>query len=607
MASEWNTDDSGKLHSHCSTNPPTTASISLGAGAIFLDTIPEDVSVAPVQIATPRSVANLSTASAVASSDSGVATTLDRNTKGIGMAKRPQGDGDNVSETHASLGVADNATGGAGADRQMNRTPVPISKEPSFWSPTACTRKSLVFYGITIFLLVLIAVGTYFIVVNVTDNSSSSNSSSDNSTIVPAPSVTPSDDLFPAPLPEMDRPTFDPQFPPYDIDAQVTDTPTSSPSYSQESMADLDEALLQVSGTNSSNLFDSTTPQGKSRYWITNVDQLGLNVAVVGKSRVQQRYILGVLYYATNGEFWPDIQFLNPNVHECDWYGIACNTTDVNVLDISGKNLTGTLPLEIESLTNLYLLRLRDNFISGTLPDRIFKSLDKLIWIDLSENQLGGTIPQNVGNFSVVEDLYLSNNRLQGHVPFFPNMQRLLLDQNKLTSFDSQYATSAPFLVEFLAYENQFSGPLPTVWTAPSLEVLDLRRNGWNGTIPQDLWHLPMLISLILDNCQLSGGLPSSSRGSSFQHVWLYSNQLSGSIPVQFGSNWTNLTSLRLQGNSLTGAITDGHCVQWPAFENAVNESSLAWTCESDCLLPTLECACCTNCFGPTKLRRRYS
>lgn len=603
MASEWNTHDAGELNVHSSSgNPSTAAPIGLGAGAIFLDTIPEDVSVA-AQHATPRSVGNLSTASAVASSDSGVATPRDNNTtRGTGRAK---GDGDNVSETHASLGGADNATGGeVETDRQMPPTSVPASKAPSFLSPTACTRKSLVFYGTTIVLMVLIAVGIYFVVEYVEDNDTNTNNSTAK---VPAPSVTPTDDGLPTLMPGMDGSTETSTFPPFDADGQGTETPSCcSPTYDPESLAQLDEALLQVPGTNISNLYDPSTPQGKSRYWMTHIDQLELRVDIEGETRVQQRYILCVLYYATNGEFWSEIQFLNPDVHECDWSGIYCNTTLVNVLNESDNNLTGTLPLEIESLTDLHYLILRNNSISGTIPDQLFESLDQLEWIDLSENLLEGTIPQNVGTFPVLEYLYLSNNRLQGKVPFFPNIQRLLLEKNSLTSFDTQYATSAPFLVIFLALENQFSGPLPTVWNAPRMERLDLRRNGWTGTIPQDLWDLPSLMALILDDCQLTGGLPQSSGGASFQHVWLHSNQLSGSIPSQFGSNWTNLTSLKLHGNSLTGAITDAHCAQWPASEYVTtNESSSAWTFESDCLMPTLECSCCTNCYGSTKLRRR--
>jgi Leucine-rich repeat (LRR) protein len=600
MASEWNTLGAGILKPDGSGNPSTAASISMGTGAIFLDTIPEDVSVA-AQHVTPRSVANPSTASAVASSDSGVATPRDRfhnnSTKRIDRAKRPQGGGDNLSDTPAIVGGADQATGGVGTNRQLPATSIPTTKVPSFLSPTACTKKSLVFYGVTVALLVGLAVGVYFIVVKLAD-------SQGEPTMVPG--VPPSDDELASQSPEMDGPTPDPQFPPYDLDNQQTAIPSSSPSYNLESIAGLDEALLKVSGTNISNLYDPTTPQGKSHYWMTHIDELELRVDVVGDARVQQRYILCVVFYATNGEFWPDIEFLNPDVHECDWYGIACNTTSVNVVDLSDQNLTGTLPQELESLTNLHLLALRNNSIFGTIPDRLFEALDQLIWIDLSGNQLEGTIPQSVGTFPLLENLYLDNNRLQGQVPFFPNIRRALLGKNNLTSFDSQYATSAPFLVDFLAGENLFSGPLPTVWDAPSLERLDFRFNGWTGTIPQDLWDLPVLVSLILDHCQLTGGLPTSSGGSSFQHVWLHANQLSGSIPLEFGAMWSNLTSLLLQGNSLTGAITEEHCAQWPAARaNGDNNMSSEWRCESDCGLPTLECSCCTECFGSTKLRRR--
>lgn len=602
MEVEWSKNGQGEINANRTNNPATLAAIDMVTGATFLDPIPEDASVA-AHHATPRSVANFSTASAVASSDSGMATPRDinsnANARGNGRVKRRQGDCDNVSDTHASLGGADLGAGGVATELRPPRTSLSSEKGLSLFSPTACTKRSLLYYGLLAIMLAGIAVGIYFIVVNVANN--------DRGASTEPPLETSSDES--TQIPEADAPTPDSQFPPYAFDSEGSEMPSSSPSYNLVDVFELDQALLQVEGTNSSNLYNSGTPQGECRYWMTHVDQVELRVNMVGIERAQQRYILCVLYYSTNGDFWTVVDFLNPVVHECDWTGVSCNANEVGAVILSGINLTGTLPQELESLTNLTLLDLHNNSISGTIPGNLFESLGQLIWINLSWNQLDGTIPQNIGTSPVLENMYLKENRLEGSVPFFPNIQRVLLEKNSLTSIDAQYATSAPFLVDFRAYENQFSGPLPTVWNAPSLERLELGVNAWTGTIPQDLWDLPSLQSLTLSNCQLRGQLPASSGGSSFQHVWLHANQLSGSIPSEFGSNWSNLTSLLLQNNNLTGAITEEQCARWAAAaattDMADTEESSSWTCETDCNLPTLECSCCTECFPSAKLRGR--
>jgi hypothetical protein len=162
---------------------------------------------------------------------------------------------------------------------------------------------------------------------------------------------------------------------------------------------------------------------------------------------------------------------------------------------------------------------------------------------------------------------------------------------------DEEYASSGQSLIDLLAYDNQFSGLLPSVWNTPNLERIDLGINNYTGTIPQDLWDLPSLQSLIVDDNQLTGPLPSLSTSNTLKNVWLYSNQLSGSIPSNFGINWSNLTSLKIQNNDLTGNITPDHCNRWPA---STRESLDEWRLEADCNLPTMGCACCTECFPST-------
>lgn len=160
-----------------------------------LTTIPEDVSVATSgdvhNPATPRSIANLSTASAVASSDLGeyatpIGATPAATTTGGGRGrgkKRRQGsggstnaavdganggDGDNVSDTHASLGGAEGAAAAAAsaggtttrdARRRMQETKKPTRSSADLSWLLKCAKKSMIFYGIVSVLLIVTGVG----------------------------------------------------------------------------------------------------------------------------------------------------------------------------------------------------------------------------------------------------------------------------------------------------------------------------------------------------------------------------------------------------------------------------------------------------------------
>lgn len=589
-------------------------------GPAFLTTIPEDVSVAASthRPATPRSIADFSTASAVASSDSGdfnAPTSVPSQQQTDGRRKRRQGGssarptvgggddyGDNVSDTHASLGGAELAAAAAAAATAAASS----SQEPGWRNTRAeesrktatsadlswlfkCTRKSVIFYAIVLVLFVIISIGVYFIVVNVGGggDGGGNNSSESNNNVSGVPGA--------------EEPTQDPRFPPfYFIESEF---PTVSPSYNQEDILATDLALLQVEGTTETNLYDPFTPQGMARYWMIYVDQEELRVDQVGEARVQQRYIACVLYYATSGANWSGVSnYLDPTLHECDWDGITCNTNHVALINLSEKNLTGTLPLELLSLGKLEVLKFLGNSIGGTIPEKIFDSMEQLVWLDLSQNMIGGTIPAPQGStLPAMENLYLRGNDLEGTVPFFPNIRRILVEENELFAFDPRYATSAQSMTDFIGYDNEFSGPLPTVWNAPNLERLDVGLNRWTGTIPQSLWDLPALKSLIIDSCDLTGELPSSTTGTNFQHVWLHSNLLEGAIPPTFGTNWIELNSLLLHGNWLTGAITDDQCDQWAAVYTSPDD----WRCEADCNLPILSCACCTECYPAASNRKR--
>ncbi|WVY98928.1 hypothetical protein V8G54_031079 [Vigna mungo] len=85
-------------------------------------------------------------------------------------------------------------------------------------------------------------------------------------------------------------------------------------------------------------------------------------------------------------------------------------------MDLSNNNLSGSIPEGITLLSALHGLNLSHNHLSGQIPKKIgeMKSLESL---DLSHNQLSGTISDSISSLTSLSHLNLSCNNLSGPIP----------------------------------------------------------------------------------------------------------------------------------------------------------------------------------------------
>jgi len=105
------------------------------------------------------------------------------------------------------------------------------------------------------------------------------------------------------------------------------------------------------------------------------------------------------------------------------------NDTSITELDLSGNNLTGALPSEIQKLSKLEILDASDNNLTG-IPAEIGQ-LSRLRIVSFANNDISG-LPQEIGNMSKLEILDLRGNpNVSTHdlgiiQPKIPNAQVLI-------------------------------------------------------------------------------------------------------------------------------------------------------------------------------------
>ncbi|KAL4643900.1 hypothetical protein ACB092_02G124700 [Castanea dentata] len=221
----------------------------------------------------------------------------------------------------------------------------------------------------------------------------------------------------------------------------------------------------------------------------------------------------------------------------CKWKNVNCDGSNrVTSINLASQSLTGTLPSDLGTLTQLTTLSLQGNSLSGPLP--------------------------SLANLTSLQKLYLDNNNFTS-IPsgFFQgltsSLQILTLSQNlDLAPWTiSTELTQATSLVTFYASNANIIGSLPDIFDSiSSLQDLRLSYNNLNGTLPKSFGGSGIQ-NLWLNNQKngLSGTIDVLSSMTQLSQVWLQKNQFTGPIPDL--SNCTSLFDLQLRDNQFTGLI----------------------------------------------------
>ena len=284
-------------------------------------------------------------------------------------------------------------------------------------------------------------------------------------------------------------------------------------------------------------------------------------------------------------------------------------------LDLSKNKLTGFLSQNVTNLDSLNTLSIQHNQLTGRMPS--FRGMHNLESIFLDYNQLTGPFPDTVAELVVRLDFSISHNRISGNIPgisksnfsefinivykiqqvdisynqmtgtvpstiaLVPTFRYLDMSGNQFTGIMPGQAKFGDFksLEYFGAASNQFTGAVPVGFSDaltslevsnnhltkgvplelynkfPHLEFLSLSNNNLGGRLSGLIGKLKALRDLRISNCSLTGVLPEYlNDASSLEYLTLDNNLIKGSIPTSAGS-LSLLKALELDNNKLTGTL----------------------------------------------------
>ncbi|PPD75065.1 hypothetical protein GOBAR_DD27998 [Gossypium barbadense] len=231
-------------------------------------------------------------------------------------------------------------------------------------------------------------------------------------------------------------------------------------------------------------------------------------------------------------------------------------------LNLYSNNLEGTLPPSIADSPALYELRIFQNRLTGELPQNLGKN-SPLRWFDVSSNQFTGPIPTSLCEKGKLEEMLMIYNSFSGQIPSSlancRSLNRIRLGYNKLSGEIPTGFWGLPHVYLLELVNNSFSGPIgKSIANAANLSLLIISRNEFNGFLPEELGLVNNLAKLSASDNKFNGALPKSIVNLDGLGILdLHGNELEGELPNGIDS-LKKLNELNLANNKFSGKIPDG-------------------------------------------------
>nr|GMD72252.1 probably inactive leucine-rich repeat receptor-like protein kinase At5g48380 [Ipomoea batatas] len=124
----------------------------------------------------------------------------------------------------------------------------------------------------------------------------------------------------------------------------------------------------------------------------------------------------------------------------CRFMGVFCWHDDENKvlsIDLSDMGLRGPFPLGIQRCSSLTGLDLSGNQLNGTIPSDVGNIISTVTTLDLSSNRFSGEIPASLATCTYLNFLKLDDNQLTGQIPpefgLLRRIKEFSVSNNRLT------------------------------------------------------------------------------------------------------------------------------------------------------------------------------
>ncbi|XP_028124358.1 probable LRR receptor-like serine/threonine-protein kinase At3g47570 [Camellia sinensis] len=242
------------------------------------------------------------------------------------------------------------------------------------------------------------------------------------------------------------------------------------------------------------------------------------------------------------------------------------NCNDLS-LHLGNNKFIGNLPKELGSLSQLVLLYIDSNNLTGAIPT-IYANLSSLERFLAHLNVLEGSIPNSLGGVKSLTYLSFFSNKLSGVIPSsIYNIVSLIAMETPSNllegSLPQNLGLTLPNVEVINIWGNQFSGSIPlSISNASKLKYFDLSLNKFSSGVAINCGNLKNLSWLSLDKSGLGTGhanglnfLTALANCSKFRVLQLQENNFGGVLPNSLANFSIKLEHLSVAANQISGNV----------------------------------------------------